>query len=148
MLDEWSGDPGTSCRCSTAPSRWRPSRSRPEEWTISVEADEPGWVIVSQLADPQWTARWIGLDGQGEFDGEILPAFRKPGETAGGWQRVEVPGSGRWTLRLEYDARDVVGGRGDLDRSPGSPGCWRLLSRHVEPAADDPDPRREIETEA
>ena len=66
-------------------------------------------MIVSQLADPQWTARWIGLDGQGEFDGEILPAFRK-GSRPGGWQRVAVPAPGRWTLRLEYDARDVAEG--------------------------------------
>ena len=48
-------------------------------------------MIVSQLDDPQWTARWIGLDGQGEFDGEILPAFRKPGDTAGGWQTSRSP---------------------------------------------------------
>ena len=83
--------------------------SRPEEWTISVDDGERGWVIVSQLADPQWKARWIGLDGQGEYDGDILPAFRK-GAEPGGWQRVEVPGPGRWTLRLEYDARDVAEG--------------------------------------
>ncbi len=67
------------------------------------------WVIVSQLADPQWQARWIGLDGQGEYDGPILPTFRKGGEP-GGWQRVEVPGPGRWTLRLNYDAHDVAEG--------------------------------------
>ena len=60
---------GTSCLCSIGPSRWPPSRARPEEWTILVRADEPGWVIVSQLHDPQWKARWIGLDGQGESDG-------------------------------------------------------------------------------
>ena len=83
--------------------------SRPEEWTISVDDREWGWVIVSQLADPQWQAHWIGLDGQGEHDGPILPTFRKENEP-GGWQRVKVPGPGRWTLRLNYDARDVVDG--------------------------------------
>ena len=83
--------------------------ARPEEWTISVQVDEPAWVIVSQLADPQWTARWIGLDGQGEFDGKILPAFRKESQP-GGWQCLAVPAPGRWTLRLEYDARDVAEG--------------------------------------
>ena len=74
-----------------------------------MPADDPAWVIVSQLADPQWTARWIGLDGQGELDGEILPTFRKASQP-GGWQRIEVPASGRWTLRLEYDAHDVAEG--------------------------------------
>ena len=39
----------------------------------------------------------------------ILPTFRKAGEP-GGWQRVEVPGEGLWTLRLEYEARDVAEG--------------------------------------
>ena len=38
-------------------------------------------MIVSQLDDPQWTARWIGLEGQGEFEAPILPAFRKHGRT-------------------------------------------------------------------
>ena len=83
--------------------------SRPEEWTISIDDGEWGWVIVSQLADPQWQARWIGLDGQGEHDAPILPTFRE-GAEPGGWQRVEAPGPGRWTLRLSYDARDVVEG--------------------------------------
>jgi hypothetical protein len=82
---------------------------RPEEWNIALASDDPAWVIVSQLADPQWTARWIGLDGQGEFDGEILPAFRRE-RKPGGWQRVAVPASGRWTLRLEYEAPDVAEG--------------------------------------
>ncbi len=40
---------------------------------------------------------------------QILPTFRKVDEP-GGWQRVKVPGPGRWTLRLSYDARDVVEG--------------------------------------
>ena len=47
---------------SQVPSRFRPSRETPEEWTIPVDATEPGWVIVSQLADPQWKARWINLE--------------------------------------------------------------------------------------
>ncbi len=84
-----------------------------------VQADEPGWVIVSQLDDPQWSARWSSLEGEGDFDAEIRPAFRKPGETAGGWQHVKVPFNGRWTLRLTYEPRDVVEGTGDLDAWPG-----------------------------
>jgi hypothetical protein len=82
---------------------------QPEDWTISVAAENPAWVIISQLADPEWTATWIGLEGQGEFVGRILPTFRKGRET-GGWQRVRVPGPGRWTLRLEYQADDLTEG--------------------------------------
>jgi hypothetical protein len=81
----------------------------PGEWTIAVASDDPAWVIISQLADPQWKARWIGLDGQGEREGEILQAF-SPESRPGGWQRVAVPASGRWTLRLEYEAVDVAEG--------------------------------------
>src|SRR5262249_27963839 len=59
------------------------------------------------LADPQWTARWIGQEGQGDSDEAILPTFRKPGEP-GGWQRVPVPGRGLWVLRLEYQPNDLI----------------------------------------
>ena len=83
--------------------------TRPEEWTISVDDSQWGWVIVSQLADPQWQAHWIGLDGQGDVVGKILPTFRK-GNEPGGWQRVKLPGPGRWTLRLSYEAHDVAEG--------------------------------------
>jgi hypothetical protein len=83
--------------------------SRPEEWTIPIDVDEWGWVIISQLFEPQWKAHWVGLDGQGEMDGLIQPVFPR-GPEPGGWQRVKVPGLGRWTLRLNYDARDVAEG--------------------------------------
>ena len=109
MIEESSGDP----RDDPGDPRHRRAigveSARPEEWTISVATDDPAWVIVSQLADPQWTARWIGLDGQGVLTAEILPAFRR-GSRPGGWQCIAVPASGRWTLRLEYDARDVAEG--------------------------------------
>ncbi len=81
----------------------------PEDWTISVCTDEPAWVIVSQLADPEWTATWVGLDGQGEQPSAIVPTFRK-GREPGGWQRVLVPGRGCWTLRLQYQPDDLVEG--------------------------------------
>jgi hypothetical protein len=82
---------------------------QPEEWVIGLEAQEPGWVIISQVADPQWTAEWSGRDGQGDSMGEIMPIFRKEGQP-GGWQCMEVPASGHWTLRLRYDASDVAEG--------------------------------------
>jgi hypothetical protein len=109
VLENWSGDPREILEILDVAEPLAAESPRPEEWVISVRAEEPGWVIVSQLADPQWNARWIGLDGQGTGDGEILPAFPR-GSQPGGWQRVEVPAAGRWTLRLEYDARDVAEG--------------------------------------
>ena len=109
MLAESSGDPRDVLKIIESAEPLESESVRPDELSISVSTDEPGWVIVSQLADPQWTALWIGLDDQGTFAGDILPAFRK-GLEPGGWQRIPVPASGRWTLRLRYDARDVEEG--------------------------------------
>ena len=109
MIEESSGDPRDVLKIIDTAEPLESESVRPDEWTISVATDDPAWVIVSQLADPQWTARWIGLDDQGVLTAEILPAFRR-GSRPGGWQRIAVPGSGRWTLRLEYDARDVTEG--------------------------------------
>jgi hypothetical protein len=108
-LEESSGDPRDILKIIDSAGPLESESVRPDEWAISVETDDPAWVIVSQLADPQWTALWIGLDEQGEVAGEILPAFRR-GSHPGGWQRIAVPASGRWTLRLQYDARDVAEG--------------------------------------
>jgi hypothetical protein len=89
----------------------RPLKSesdRPERRTVELEAAdavEGCWVAVSELSDPQWTARWIGRDGQGERITTVHPLFQ--GRSTWGWQGIEIPGSGRWTLVLEYDARDV-----------------------------------------
>jgi hypothetical protein len=109
VLEDWSGGYKHVLEILDRAEPLAAASPMPEEWNISVQAEDPGWVIVSQLADPQWIARWIGLDGQGTIDGDILPVFQKESQP-GGWQRVEVPASGRWTLRLEYDARDVAEG--------------------------------------
>jgi hypothetical protein len=106
MLNDWSGDPREILHVLKTAESLEAESSRPESWTIHVNADEEAWVIISQLADPQWKARWISLENPQEFDEEIFPTFRKTGE-AGGWQRVAIPGSGNWMLRLEYDAQDV-----------------------------------------
>jgi hypothetical protein len=68
----------------------------PERMEIEVPAEGPGTVVISQLADPQWRASWIGPAGAQAAT--IARAF-------GGWQGVTVPGRGRWTLVLEYEAR-------------------------------------------
>jgi hypothetical protein len=113
VLDDWPGDPSVQSREILAlfdsAHSLEVDCSRPEDWTISIEDAERGWVIVSQLSDPQWQAHWSGLDGQGEIDRPILPTFRI-GNELGGWQRVKVPGPGRWTLRLHYEARDIAEG--------------------------------------
>jgi hypothetical protein len=79
----------------------------PERVELNVEANGPAAVIVSQLSDPQWQGRWIGRNGR-EQPAQVLPVF---GNRSGyGWQTINVPGPGRWTLRLEYVARDVQAG--------------------------------------
>jgi hypothetical protein len=108
-LDDWSADVHSMLAILDASKPLTVESPTPEEWNISVEVDGLGWVIVSQLYDPQWTARWIGVDGQNALTGKILPAFCKESEP-GGWQCLAAPPRGRWTLRLEYDARDVAEG--------------------------------------
>jgi hypothetical protein len=108
-LDAWSGDPREILQVLKRAQPLATESSRPEEWTIPLTADEPAWVIVSQLADPAWRARWIRPDGASLGEDDILPTFRKVGKS-GGWQRLKVPAPGRWTLRLEYDAREVAAG--------------------------------------
>ena len=83
----------------------------PDECTITVEAETRGWVIITQLADPQWSARWTSLGRHRTFDDKLRPAFRKANEP-GGWQCIEVPAPGRWTLQLKYEAREIELGLG------------------------------------
>jgi hypothetical protein len=81
----------------------------PERLELKLDADGPAAVIVSQLSDPQWQGRWIGPDGR-EWPARVLPVFGDWTRHGYGWQIVNVPGPGRWTLRLEYVARDVQAG--------------------------------------
>jgi hypothetical protein len=80
--------------------------TRPErlDVTVDVEGERDASVLITQLADPQWEGRWISSEGR-ERPAQIRPVFRTTGEF--GWQAVDVPGPGRWTLHLEYGARDV-----------------------------------------
>lgn len=79
-----------------------PTRSsRPEILEVEVETRPPAVVLVSQLDYPGWDAVWIGPAGQRK-----APIIR----VLGGWQGLEVPGAGRWTLRLEFRGRDVFTG--------------------------------------
>ena len=74
----------------------------------------PAWVIVSQLADPQWTARWIGVDGQGVLTWQDPAGLPQRVATGG----LAVSGGSRAgpldvTIRIRC-ARRGGGGR-DLD---------------------------------
>ena len=109
IADDWSGDPRQILRVLQGAIPLPAESRTPEQWTILIEAAEPGWVIVSQVGDPQWKAQVIDQDGLSKTDVEILPAFRRVGESTG-WQCVPIPTEGRWTLRLEYDANDVLVG--------------------------------------
>ncbi len=109
VLEDWSGDPRQILPLFDRAVSLPAESSSPESWTIPIWASEPGWVIVSQLHDPQWRALWIEQDRELEFEAEVKSAFSKFREP-GGWQRVEIPGEGRWILRLEYEPRDVMEG--------------------------------------
>ncbi len=70
------------------------SRS-PESLSLEIDAPGPGVVVLSQLWYPRWRA--VVAEPSGEREATIVGVF-------GGWQAVEVPSAGRWTLRLTYDA--------------------------------------------
>ena len=107
ILSNWTGDPA---RLATLLEQAEPllaQSSRPEDWTVEVEAQEDGWVILSRLDDPQWQARWMAVGGRMEVPARIRPAFRRPKDDVGGWQAIPIPAPGRWTLRLTYDPADL-----------------------------------------
>lgn len=78
-------------------------RVSPTQVKVTFDVTGPSLVVLSQLADPQWRARWVGSEG--EREAPIRPIF--PAKNDVGWQGVETPDSGRWTLRMDYEARDV-----------------------------------------
>jgi hypothetical protein len=110
MLDSWTGDVAALLNLF---DRTRPlafESISPGRANVKVEADGPGWVIVSQLADPEWTAAWdLGSkENPGEVV-EILPTFRRR-PSDGGWQRIRVYGTTERTLELTYRGNDVLAG--------------------------------------
>ncbi|MEW4569935.1 hypothetical protein AB1L88_18890 [Tautonia sp. JC769] len=69
----------------------------PEHLELSVAAEGPGLVLVTQLDYPEWAASLIDAEGAANpvpVDGVL-----------GGWQGVAVPGPGSWTIRLTYEGR-------------------------------------------
>ena len=110
MLDDWSGDPREILEILDLAEPLAAGLATPDEWTISVRDRRPGWVIVSQLADPQWTAH-VDRSGRARCGDERDPAGIPQRIAAGGLAASRGSRAGRWTLRLEYDARDVAEGR-------------------------------------
>ena len=104
-LKSWSGE---KRRVLTTLEQARPlkmERPRPDRVRLEVEAKGPGAVVLTQLSDPQWEARWSTSDGQTNKGATIATVFRQG--TGLGWQGVMIPGPGRWILSLDYNARDV-----------------------------------------
>ncbi|MDR3622016.1 MAG: hypothetical protein P4L85_21885 [Paludisphaera borealis] len=112
IFDDWNGDPRPVLDLI---DRARPLKTvvrSPVDWEVMVDVDEPGWVLISQLDDPQWQARIGSVDGRSDEPANIAPAFRVKNQ-GGAWQRVFIDKPrARAVLRLSYDARDLRLGLG------------------------------------
>ncbi len=93
------GDPAALLSTFRAASPLRCRSEAPERAEVEVRVAYPGpsTVVLSRTFDPEWRGEWTGPEG------ESKPA--RVVRVLGGWQGVEVPGPGRWTLRLEYEGR-------------------------------------------
>jgi hypothetical protein len=106
MLDAWNGGVLALLDVLDQAKPLETASPSPTRLEVLVEVREPGWVLVSQLADPQWQASWSSRADGRVIQAEILPTFRHERKEVG-WQRIRIPEPGRWTLHLEYVADDV-----------------------------------------
>jgi hypothetical protein len=107
ILDTARGEPEPLARVLESASPLELRSHVPERLELNVDIRGSATVIVSQLFDPQWQGRWVASDGQ-QQPAAVRRVFKNPG--GNGWQMIDVPGPGRWTLRLEYVARDAQAG--------------------------------------
>lgn len=70
------------------------TRPRPETLSTTATADGPELWIFAQWADPAWNGILKNSKGE-KAQAVIIPL-------EGGWQGVEVPSAGDWTLQLNY----------------------------------------------
>ena len=124
IAGESSGDPRQILRLLHDATPLAAESKRPEEWTIVIEAAEPGWAIVTQLADLQWKATCVNPGGGWTAAPEIRPAFRTAREPTG-WQCIAVPAPGVWIVNLKYEANDL---RVGLMISAIAWGLWLLVT--------------------
>ncbi len=110
-IEDWSGDARDILGILVRAKPISTEALAPDEIKITVESQERGTVIISQLFDPQWTARWESQDERLAFPDNLRPAFRRANEQ-GGWQCVDIPAPGHWILRLDYEAQDAMIGIG------------------------------------
>ena len=112
ILDGWKGDPDDLLPLFDRAEPLQDESSRPEGRTVSVEAGKPGWVIVSQLDDPQWSVRWSAWTARANSGGRSCPPSASRATPRAAGRPIQVPFIGRWTLRLTYELCDVVQGAG------------------------------------
>ena len=79
-----------------------PYRSEaPERVEVEVKVFDANrsMVILSTTFDPEWRGWWLD-ESEARRPAAVVRVL-------GGWQGVEVPGPGKWTLHLEYPGRAV-----------------------------------------
>ena len=102
MLETWSGEVGPVLELFDRAQPLSLERRSSQLLEVSFEADAAGWIIVTQLADPQWQGRWIGRDGRVETlrgDPARLPA------RAGGRRLAAGGGSWPWPMDVAHAIR-------------------------------------------
>ncbi len=122
ILGTWTGDPRTVIEALKESLPLDVQSPNPEHRRVTLKSQGPALVVFTELADPQWEAGLMGRDGKSS-PVKVFRAFGRPNQ--GAWQAVKVPGSGAWTISLEYRARDV--GQG-LAVSAGAWGVWGGLA--------------------
>jgi len=85
--------------------------SDPEHLEVILTAKGADTALVSVLFDTEWRGRWVDPWGN-EQPATLCRVFARPPSAPGGWIAATAPGSGIWTLRLDYRGRDVQVGLG------------------------------------